>query len=220
MAQTLDRPPLGSRRAATSARHRELHDRLLDAAEAAIAEAGLQNLRARHLAEIVGCSVGAIYGVFPDLDALILAVNARTLAAIDAALRDPGAAQQAAARLVWVALAYLDYAAANRPRWDALFQHRIPDGQSVPIWYIERQNVAFSHIEQPLALLLPTMPDGERSLLARTLFSAVHGVVALGLAEKVATTPMPVLRAQLRLLVEAVCDGLVSASLQVSGHDH
>ncbi len=220
MAISPDRLPSPSRRATTSVRHRELHGRLIGAAEAAVAETGLQNLRARQLAEIAGCSVGAIYGVFPDLDALILAVNARTLAAIDTALREAAPAKQPAARLVRLAQAYLNYAAANRLRWDALFQHRIPDGQTLPGWYIEQQNAAFSHIEQPLAVLLPSMPDGERILLARTLFSAVHGVVALGLTEKVATTPMPVLRTQLQVLVEAVCHGLASASPRGSAQDH
>ena len=44
-------------------------------------------MKARPLAEAAGCALGAIYTVFPDLDALILAVSARTLARLERASR-------------------------------------------------------------------------------------------------------------------------------------
>jgi len=198
----------GSRRPATVARHHDLHDRLVAAAEAAMAVAGLASLRARTLADAAGCSVGAIYGVFPDLDALALAVNGRTLDAIDAAMGQAAPGGDPVEHLVQLALAYLGYAAGNRQRWGALFQHRMAEGQPIPPSYAARQAAAFSHVEQPLAALRPDLPGAQRSLLARTLFSAVHGVVALGLDEKVAAMPIPVLRAQLRVIVEAMARGL------------
>lgn len=197
-----------SQRASTAVRHQELHDRLLVAAEAAIEAEGLPGLRARALAETVGCSVGAIYGVFPDLDALVLAVNARTLDALDAAMRDVGRVQPPREHLARLAEAYLEFAAAHRPLWEALFQHRMPEGRPVTPDYAARQVAAFSHIEGPIAALRPDWSEAERALLARTLFSAVHGMVALGLDEKVAAMQMPELRAQIRLVVEAVAKGL------------
>jgi hypothetical protein len=45
-------------------------------------------------------------------------------------------------------------------------------------------------------------------LLARTLFSAVHGMVEIGLDERVASMPLPSLRDQIQVIVEAVADGL------------
>jgi AcrR family transcriptional regulator len=188
-----------------------LHDQLVVAAELAITRGGLQTLRARQLAEAVGCSVGAIYGVFPDLDALILTVNARTLAAIDIVMSQVPTAQGPVAHLVQMSLGYLGYAAGNRALWAALFQHRVPEGQAIPSWYTDRQIAAFSHVEAPLAALLPDLPENQRALLARSLFSAVHGMVALGLDEKVAAMPMPVLRAQIQQVVEAICRGLAAA---------
>lgn len=196
-----------SHRPATVARHHDLHDRLVAAAEAAMAAAGLAGLRARALADAAGCSVGAIYGVFPDLDALALAVNGRTLDAIDAAMGQVAPGGDPAERLVQLALSYLGYAASNRQRWGALFQHRMAEGP-IPPSYAARQAAAFSHAEQPLAALMPDLPDEQRSLLARTLFSTVHGVVALGLDEKLAAMPVAVLRAQLRIIVEAIGHGL------------
>ena len=189
-------------------RHQDLHDRLVAAAEAAIGHVGLANLRARNLAETAGCSVGAIYGVFPDLDALVLAVNGRTLDAIDAAMRDAGSRGGPVHRLVRLADAYLEYAAAHRLLWNALFQHRMPHGRPITPEYADRQIAAFSHIEAPLGVLRPGLPDKQRALLARTLFAAVHGMVELGLDEKVAAMPLPVLRAQIRTVVEAIARGL------------
>ena len=189
-----------------AARRQSLREQLLAAAEQAISQNGLADLRARALAEAVGCSVGAIYNAYRDLDALILAVNARTLAAIEAAMT---AAQGApAARLLAMAQSYLDYAAHNRHRWAALFSHRMTSGRPVPEDYLRQTDRAFSHIEEPLAGLRPDLSAEACHALARTLFSAVHGVVALGLDEKVATFDLALLSAQLRLLLAAITAGL------------
>ena len=203
----MDTPPPTRLRDSTAQRHQDLHDRLLDAAEAAIASGGLPSLKARTIAEAVGCSVGAIYGVFDDLDALVLAVNGRTLDAIATALSAvPN--DGPAVHLVRLAEAYLDFAAANGPRWRALFQHRMPEGRAVTPAYATRQLAAFSFIESPLAALRPDLAEGGRVILARTLFSAVHGMVDLGLDEKVASLTVEELRAQVRLVVSAIAAGL------------
>ncbi len=191
---------------ASSLRRQGLREQLLLAAEQAISANGLADLRARALAETVGCSVGAIYNAYQDMDALILAVNSRTLAAIDAVMA--AASGPPAEQLAGMAARYLGYAAANRHRWAALFSHQMASGRSVPEDYVRQQDRAFSHIEAPLAGLRPDLaPDACRDL-ARTLFAAVHGVVALGLDEKVAAMPLPALEAQLRALIGAVTAGL------------
>lgn len=176
----------GSVRAATAARHRALHARLVDAAEAAVAAEGLAGLRARGLAAAAGCSVGAIYAIVPDLDALALEVNGRTLDGMEAALAasETGRADPAEA-MAGLAVAYLRYAAGHRARWGALFGHHMAQGGAVPGWYAARLDAVLRRIEAPLGLLRPDLPGAERAGLARTLFAAVHGVVVLGLDEKV-----------------------------------
>lgn len=201
-------PEKQSRRSATLLRHDSLELALVDAAEMVIAADGLFALRARALAEQVGCSVGAIYSVFPDLDAVILAVNARTLAHIDVAMTDAGLVADPVAHLVHLATTYLDYAAGARQRWAALFLHTIGGGRKAPDWYARRQAAAFSHIEAPLGRLCPELPPARRALLARALFSAVHGMVALGLDEKVAAMSLPTLRQQVATIVTATARGL------------
>ena len=80
--------------AAKTAEKREgLKVALIDAAENAITTGGLSALKARDLAIEVGCALGAIYNVFPNLDSLVFEVNARTLTAFEDFLsvrRQPG----------------------------------------------------------------------------------------------------------------------------------
>ena len=195
-------------RTSTTERHRELAARLVDAAEAVIAQAGLAGLRARDLAEAAGCSVGAIYGVFPTLDALIMAVNDRTLSALQDALDRQTWPDDPAEQLAGFASSYLAFAAAHPARWAALFQHRLPPDQTVAADYAARQDRLFTRVAEPIARLCPHLPQSELPVLSRTLFSAVHGVVQLGLEQKLADRRLPELHLHLRWIVETITRGL------------
>src|SRR5262249_37217808 len=146
-------------------------------------------------AEDVGCAVGAIYNVFPNLDALIFEVNARTLRSFEAFLaKTPAAAAAAgedpsAAELVHLALTYLDFAVANRLRWQALFEHRMAAGNTMPEWYLSEQTRLFTLVETPLGRLRPELAGEALVLFARTMFSGVHGIVSLGLDRKLVELP-------------------------------
>jgi AcrR family transcriptional regulator len=194
-------------------RRQSLREALVGAAEQAITAEGLGGVRARDLAKQVGCALGAIYNVFADLDELILAVNARTLAALEEKLNAAPAAggserEQAAAHLVALALAYTDFAAASPLRWRAVFEHRLPRGRDVPEWFVGEQARLFDYVNAPLQVLRPGLAPAERALLARSLFSAVHGVVLLGLEEKLQAMPIDVLRDQVKAIVTAMSRGL------------
>jgi AcrR family transcriptional regulator len=194
-------------RLATALRHDDLRRQLLAAAESFIETNGLAELRARTLAQTVGCSVGAIYNVFPDLDALILAVNAATLDAIGrhmASIQAGTPAEQFAS----LAAAYLNYATTQRRRWDALFTHRLPQDAEAPDWFMATQAAAFSHIEAPLKQLRPDLPRHDLTLLARSIFAAVHGIVAFGLEHRTGPIDLAALATQLTTVAEALAVGL------------
>jgi AcrR family transcriptional regulator len=201
-----------TRTEAGAQRRLKLRERLLDVARQSIAARGLAGLKARDLAAEAGCALGAIYTAFDDLDELILRVNLSTLErlgdALDVALRraDPADALLALAR------AYLDFARREEPSWRALFEHRLSGGAPVPDWYADARNQLFGRLEAPLAALLPQQDAGARARLARTLFSAVHGVVALGLEEKLEATPPETLDEQLETLVRLIAAGLARES--------
>lgn len=196
-------------RPATALRHLDRRADLLVAAEHLIETRGLAHLRARDLASQAGCSLGAIYNVFTDLDELILAVNANTLRAIDremTAVADGDPLHQ----LTALANAYLSYAERNRLRWEALFSHRMPAEAVVPRWFQDIQNAAFSRLDGALALLRPDLSQAERSLLGRSIFAAIHGMVALVLDRRVAPLDLPMLRSQIAVVVGAIVRGLPS----------
>jgi AcrR family transcriptional regulator len=196
----------------TATRREQLREALTDAAVRMIAEQGLSGLKARALADAAGCAVGAIYNVVADLDELILHANARTLAALEKALTAAATSGRgpdwAIDQLVKLALAYLEFAASHRRQWQALFDHRIARGESPPDWYQRDLERLFGYIEQPVAELLPDASPARRALLARSLFSAAHGLVALGLEEKLQFIPLPSLREQVTTIVSALGYGL------------
>ena len=196
----------------TEKRHAQLRDVLTDAAVQAIAKEGLPGLKARALAEQAGCAVGAIYNVVADLDELILRANARTLANLEQALAAVSASGKgpdwAISQLVALALAYLEFAAAHRLPWRALFDHRLAPGRETPQWYQRDLARLFDTIERPIAALQPNASAERRLLLARSLFSATHGVVALGLEEKLQPIPLGALHEQVTIIVTALGYGL------------
>jgi AcrR family transcriptional regulator len=185
------------------------------AAERTIDSEGLRGLKARELAFKVGCAVGAIYNVFTDLDDLVFAVNALTLEQLEKTLTvaggdAPAPQTDAIKTLVHLGLAYTDYAAAHKPRWRALFDHRLPEGKEVPTWYMANLARLFVYVEEPLRKLVPDATAERRALLARSLFSAVHGIVVIGLEEKLQHLPLPVLREQVTVMVTAAAKGLAA----------
>jgi AcrR family transcriptional regulator len=194
-------------RQATALRHRDLREELIAQADAVIATQGLAALRARDLAAEAGCSVGAIYNVFKDMDGLILEVSAATLRAIDRVMSGVQA-ETPASRLLGLAQAYLDYAGSHRRRWDALFSHRLPPEAPAVPWFDAVKDAAFSHIEGALLQLRPELGAPACRQLGRSIFAAVHGMVSLGLDQRVAVTDLPALRAQIDLVVRAILRGL------------
>jgi AcrR family transcriptional regulator len=196
----------------------KLRESLIVAAEQAIAAKGLSGLKTRELAHQIGCANGAVYNLVSDVDELILLVGSRTLSRLDAALTEAegkGAASPIET-LVRIALAYCDFATGNLELWRALFEHRMAPGKPLPEWVAHEQMELFRHIYHPLAALFPKRKPAELSVTARSLFSAVHGMVALGLEQRLIAVPTGALRNEIAALVRAMVKGLAAETGQVS----
>jgi AcrR family transcriptional regulator len=191
-------------------RRAKLREILILAAEKSIAAKGLAGLKTRDLARAIGVANGAVYNLVEDVDELILRVGSRTLDRLDAALTAAESEGPAAPdkMLVRVALAYCDFAAANLEQWRALFEHRMERGKPIPQWAVEEQMNLFRHIFRPLAALFPNRSPEELSVTARSLFSSVHGMVSLGLEQKLIAVPIAVLRLEIATIVQAMITGL------------
>jgi AcrR family transcriptional regulator len=191
-------------------RRAKLRENLILAAERSISAGGLAALKTRELAREIGCANGAVYNLVADVDELILQVGSRTLARLDAALTDAESAgpESPAETLVRIAVAYCDFAAENLELWRALFEHRMTPGKPVPEWAVSDQMNLFRHIFAPLAALLPSRSEAELGVTARSLFSAVHGMVLLGLEQKLIAVPIEALRREIATIVRAMITGL------------
>lgn len=197
----------------------DLRQRLLEAAQSTIAASGLSGVSARGLAEQAGCSVTGIYRVFGDIDSLILEVNLATLLLFESSLVEIRATgfhrtpEGARAALVRLALAYLDFALAHPLRWRALFEFRWSRAdQPVPSWYTAEQGRLFSHIEAPLRAIRPDLGEEALVTLARSLFSVTHGLVSLGLDQRLGSISPDVLVSQIEVVVGAMAVGLAQTA--------
>ncbi|MEJ2118824.1 MAG: TetR/AcrR family transcriptional regulator [Alphaproteobacteria bacterium] len=220
----------------TSERRQNLKETLIVAATRNIDALGLAGIKARDLAAEAGCAVGAIYNVVADLDELVLAVNARTLTMLEDELKaaadananadvgegvgegagiassqtgvDKSQVDEAVAQLVRLAICYLHFAAKHTRRWRAIFEHNLPEGRQLPDQYQEQQRHLFAFIEEPLRVLQPGLAPEQSELLARTLFSAVHGITILGLEEKLGAVSLADLEQQITAILTALGAGL------------
>jgi AcrR family transcriptional regulator len=194
----------------TLERREKLREALILAAERGIEAGGLTGLKTRELAREIGVANGAVYNLVEDMDELILRVGSRTLARLDAALSEAESRGPAvpADMLVRIALAYCDFAAENLQLWRALFEHRMAPGKDLPEWAIGEQMNMFRHIHRPLAVLYPKRSAEELSVTARSMYSAVHGMVALGLEQKLIAVPLEALRSEVATIVTAMVTGL------------
>ena len=193
-------------------RRAKFREELILAAARSIATGGLAGLKTRELAREIGVANGAVYNLVEDMDELILRVGSQTLARLDAALTAAEAQGPTSPRdtLVRIAVAYCDFAAENLELWRALFEHRMAPGKPVPQWAVDEQMNLFRHIYHPLAELFPERTPAELGVTARSLFSAVHGMVLLGLEQKLIAVPVEALRKEIAIIVGAMVDGLAA----------
>ena len=123
--------------------------------------------------------------VFANLDEIVVHVNATTLAALHARVAPiPHAHSTPQDAIAELAHSYLEFAEQQTNLWRCIFEHRLPSGTPVPIWFLERVGRMFDVVAQPIAQLRPDLANRELRTAARAFWSAVHGVCILGLDGK------------------------------------
>ncbi len=188
---------------------------MLETARAIISAKGLRSLKVRDVAEAADCSIGSVYNEFGDFDGLILTVNRETVQALTARLvavpkEDP------VRQLHGLAAAYLDFATEHNNLLRSLFEHRMEDDRPFPEDILHTVMEAFALMVDPLVRLLPDRDPKNIAMLARILFSAVHGIITLGLEERMLAVPPESLRQQLAEFVDTHLAGLGVAQAEVS----
>ena len=179
--------------ARTEARRAALRQNLIDIAERRIADLGYPALTARDLAAEAGCALGAIYTSFPDMETMVAAVNSRTVARLEQAVAAAFAATESPedpkTALVLLGQTYHRFVVENPRLWSAIFELGFGPGTEIPRARIEENTRLLGHVVKPVRTLFPDMSDERRMLIAKSLFSAVHGIVSLGLQRRFVAVP-------------------------------
>lgn len=152
----------------------ELEELILNAGEAHLAEVGFAAFSAREVAKRVGYSIGTIYNLFGSYDRLMLALNARTLRAWAAFLEErlEGGDGDRIATLIH---GYFDFAAENRNRWMALYDHRMADKVPLPEDFTAAFGALVTLLQQQVAAVRGGGPDDEILALTGSLVAIAHG---------------------------------------------
>ena len=193
-----------SRREQKKSRRRIL---MIEIARDLIAANGLRSLKVRDVAEAADCSIGSVYNEFGDFDGLILTVNRETVEALSARLRAVPA-DNPLRQLHGLAGTYLEFATQHSHLLRSLFEHRMENDRPFPEDILHMVMQAFALMHQPMARLLPDRDPAQVALLARLMFSAVHGIISLGLEERMIAVPPENLRQQLAQFIDTHLAGL------------
>jgi AcrR family transcriptional regulator len=180
---------------------------IVEIARGIIAAKGLKSLKVRDVADAAGCSVGSVYNEFGDFDGVILTVNRETVKALTLRLGQVPA-EDPVRQLYGLAATYLEFFATNANLLRSLFEHRMEDDRPYPDDILQMVMDAFALMHPPLVRLLPNADDVQIALLSRTLFSAVHGIISLGLEERMVAVPPQMLRQQVDQFLDAHLAGL------------
>ncbi|WP_342360749.1 TetR/AcrR family transcriptional regulator [Terrarubrum flagellatum] len=175
---------------------------------------GLAGLQARRIAERADCAVGTVYNLFGDLDGVIIAANEETLreimAACSEALAQMDQAGAAEDRLIALARAYASYAEAHPKRFDALFTHRAAADREFPESFTKLTDDLFALLGRVFADATAPMDAHERDVAARALWASVHGIVTLGLQDRVGLLTREEIAPAIGHIVKAAVRGMAA----------
>jgi len=215
-------PPGAKTRIATKPRRRvrkperngELPARLLAATDEILREQGLHKFTLREAARRAGVSHGAPAFHFKDASGLLTAFAAegfRTLRELMLEYR-ARAPKDAAAQLLAVGCAYIDYAISHRPQFQLMFRSdtiRMDDEG-----FQEASRGAFVQLQETMAASSgPEETEAGRAARLMLAWSAVHGFAALclekGFRPLYGNNPQPPVSADVKRMLTLLVDALV-----------
>lgn len=156
----------------------ELREIIMAAGHRHMEEVGFAHFSAREVAKRVGYSIGTIYNVFGSYDALILAINGRTLALWRDHLRRRLSTVGSDAprdRLAAAITAYFEFATGYRHAWAAIYDFRLPEDTAAPESYQAQVRAIFDVVVEEVRAALPENRQDEAEPLTRSLLATVHG---------------------------------------------
>lgn len=186
----------------------ELRELIVQASTDLIDESGLAGLSAREIARRIDYSPGTLYNSFDNLDDLVLTIEGRMLDRLAAALDTVPAGETVQDRIYQTADCYLRFADENPRLWNLLFEHHVPTSQALPEWYRQKVQALGERFEDALRPLSGMLTPEESRRSARVLWSTVHGISSLAVADKLSMVSVDEARTLMRDLVATYLSGL------------
>ncbi|GAB2781298.1 TetR-like C-terminal domain-containing protein [Halomonas shantousis] len=160
-----------------------LHAQVMAACDAWLRENPVHALSLRALAREVGCAPSTLLKLYGSFSNLLQYVNVETLDRLRHAVGGLDG-DRPEPRLKSLAMAYWQFAQHDPYRWQMLFDYPLAQEGELD----QRQNDMieglFARVEATLKEYQPALSDLEARRMARTLWGSVHGLVQLGLNER------------------------------------
>jgi len=141
-------------------------------------------LSLRALAREVGCAPSTLLKLYGSFGNLLQHVNIETLARLRGAIEPLLGDLAPEVRLKALARAYWQFARQDAYRWQLLFDYPLAQEGELDQRQNEMIEGLFLRVEVTLKEFQPALDDLEARRLSRTLWGSVHGLVQLGLNER------------------------------------
>jgi AcrR family transcriptional regulator len=205
-------------RTLTQAAVENFRDRLRKIAAELFVEAGYGGFNMRELAKRAGVSAMTPYRYFSDKEEILAAVRTQAFAGLadrlDSALGLRGSPHE---KIAAVAYAYVGFAQEEQLYYRLMFDFSRPRTHSFPDLDLQEGRVRSGLTRLMHDLVRREALKGNPELMAQLLWSAMHGAVALTLADqRCSIAPLELVKEMMRLVLEGYSRDAAPPSVQVS----
>lgn len=186
----------------------ELYEMALNAARDIVIADGLSGLTVRRVATAIGYSPGTLYNVFEDFYELVIHLNGRTLDVFYNHLLSASGKEDAEPDLKQLIDGYLSFVKDHRNLWDVLFEYRLPDGRTLPDWYLAKVGRMLGLVEKALQPFAPKAAPEELAEYARVYWASVHGICTLYGSGKLSVVSDQTVHRMVEVLTDRFSSGL------------
>lgn len=161
-----------------------LHAQVMAACDAWLQDNPVHTLSLRALAREVGCAPSTLLKLYGSFNNLLQHVNIHTLSLLRTVIEPLEEEMAPEPRLKALALAYWQFAQREPYRWQLLFDYPLAQEGELDQRQSDMIEALFLRVEATLKEYQPALGDLEARRLGRTLWGSVHGLVLLGLNER------------------------------------
>lgn len=150
---------------------------LIDVGRKMVRENGTDALTVRKLSEASGCSVGAIYNQFSNMDNFVVLQNFITIDELAKIMTRDAETDDPFVDLNDILQKFVNYVCANKNLWYLLFNFHLTHGKYVySLYYRRRVNSILRKIRRILERAVPEMERPERLLSSQILWLSLFAL--------------------------------------------